>query len=278
MKVVLLSIFSSLFSVLLAAATIGNVEKVVGSVKVKSEGSFKKSKIGSGHQLKEGDLVSTSKSGSAVINLTDGSSVVLSASSSIHFPALSSAEQVEGKIYYKITSRDAKNALKVKTPFAIIGIKGTTFVINSDEGKEGVALKEGLIGVQSLKEEFALYRKEVLAQYNAYVSEQMSEFEKYKNGGKKPEPEMTKQFDLKAGNVISFNGNEVKESAWNEKDDAEFAAFEKMITEGFSQELNKASQVIEDAKATSDEFSTPTEEKANEEGGIYNEMKESMKF
>ena len=45
MRVVLLSIFSSLFTVLLATTSIGNVEKVVGSVKVKSEGSFKKSKI-----------------------------------------------------------------------------------------------------------------------------------------------------------------------------------------------------------------------------------------
>lgn len=231
MRLFIVTILVSLFTLLSASALIGNVESFKGIVKVKAEGSFKKSKIKTGSQIKEGDLVTTSKKSSAVLKLTDGSTVILDASSSIHFPSVKNAEQVSGKIFYKITSRDAKNSLKIKTPFAIIGIKGTTFIINSDKGSEALALKEGLVGVTSIKEEFELYRKDMMAKYNSYVDDQMSEFEKYKQGIKEPEPIKTKEFDLKQGNIVSFSGKKVKETAWQEKDNQDFAEFEKMMME-----------------------------------------------
>jgi hypothetical protein len=257
MKIMILTLIFLLTTSLGASVVVGTVSKVVGSVKVKSEDSFKKSKVEVNQEVKEGDLLSTSKKGMAVIKLVDGSDVVLDKSSSIHFTQNNSIEQNGGKVFYKISSRDAKNSLKVKTPFAIIGIKGTTFTVSADKDNESVALKEGLIGVASIKEQFALYRKEVLAQYNAFVSEQMSEFEKFKNGGKEPEPEMTKEFDLKAGNVISFSDNVVKESEWDEKDDAEFDIYEKMLAgkfdalkeqqeEGFEKEKNKSDDDTDD--------------------------------
>lgn len=263
MKTMILTLIFLLTTSLSASAVVGSVSKVVGSVKVKSEGSFKKSKVKVSQDIKEGDLVTTSKKGAVVIKLIDGSDVVLDKSSSVHFAQNNSLEQNDGKVYYKITSRDAKNSLKVKTPFAIIGIKGTTFTVSADKDKEAVALKEGLIGVASIKEQFALYRKEVLAKYNAFVTEQMNEFEKFKNAGKEPEPEMTKEFDLKAGNVISFSDNVVKESEWNEEDDAEFDIYEKMIAgnfeadtktqeEGFTKAKKQTEQTDEDE---SDDFS-----------------------
>ncbi len=237
MRLLFISIFVAFFTLLNAATVIGSVENTKGTVKVKSEGSFKKSKVKKGSEIKEGDLVITSKRASAVIKLSDGSTVILDASSSIHFPSIKNAEQKSGKIFYKITSRDAKNSLKIKTPFAIIGIKGTTFIVNTNKGKEAVALKEGLIGIASIKEQFALYRKDVMAKYNNYVNDQMSEFEKYKRGQQEPKPEMTKEFDLKQGNIVSFSANKVKETAWAENNDKDFAAFEKQMMD-----ISKASK------------------------------------
>lgn len=275
MRIAILAVLMFLFN-FAYADVIGNVTKLDGRVKVKNEGSFKKSKVDVGYEIKSGDLLSTSKNSGAVLKLSDGSNVVLAQSSSIHFSSATQAEQDGGKIYYKITSRDAKNSLKIKTPFAIIGIKGTTFIVNSDKANQSVALKEGLIGVASLKEEFALYRKEVLAKYNAYVSEQMSEFEKFKNAGKEPKPEMTKQFDLKEGNVISFSNNVVKESGWNEKDDAEFDDFEKMISGHFQTVKQTQQQVIQpESSQEKDEFYEP---KGSKDSQVIQDMKDSMKF
>lgn len=222
-------IIMSIFSLVSASSVIGLVQKVDGSVKVKSEASFKKNKVVKDYQIKSGDLITTSKKGTTVLKLVDGSVLVLDVSSSIHFKTPSDAEQTEGKIYYKITSRDAKNSLKIKTPFAIIGIKGTTFVVNAT-GKASVKLEEGLIGIKSIKEDFKLYRKVVQAEYNKYVSEQKSAFAKYKSDLKKGTVEITKEFDLHAGNTISFSDNEVSEKGFSANDKEEFERFKKMMS------------------------------------------------
>jgi len=229
-KKILISLFIAILSVALASAsaTLGSVEMSKGNVKVKSEGSFKKSKVSNGLEIKKGDLLTTSKDSNAVIKLLDGSTLVLDASSTLHFASANMAEQESGKIYYKITSRDAKSALKVKTPFAIIGIKGTTFIVDSGESAS-VKLKEGVVGIQSIKEEFELYRKAVQAEYNKYLSEQEAEYQKYLNEQNKGAALLTKEFDLQAGNTISFDGKKVDEKAWTKEDDAEFERFEKLM-------------------------------------------------
>jgi co-chaperonin GroES (HSP10) len=225
-----MSLFITLLSVTVASASasLGSVELTKGNVKVKSEGSFKKSKVAKGLEVKKGDLITTSKNSNAVIKLLDGSTLVLDASSTLHFVSANMAEQETGKVYYKITSRDAKNALKVKTPFAIIGIKGTTFIVDSGK-KSSVKLQEGVIGIQSIKEEFELYRKAVQAEYNKYLSEQEAAYQKYLNEQNKGAALLTKEFDLQAGNTISFDGNKVDEKAWTKEDDAEFERFEKLM-------------------------------------------------
>ena len=252
MKTMILSLIF-LFAVSLNAAIVGSVSKVDGSVKVKSKDSFKKSKVKPNQEIMEGDLITTSRNGMAVIKLVDGSDVVLDKSSSIHFKENNSIDQQTGKVFYKITSRDAKNSLKVKTPFAIIGIKGTTFTIDTSKDKESVALKEGLIGVASIKEQFKLYRKEILAQYKSFVDDQMSEYEKFKKGLSDPEPEVTKEFDLKAGNVVSFSDNVVKESGFKEKDEAEFEAYEKMINESFEKAKAESEKIPSNDKSVSED-------------------------
>ena len=228
MRILFLSLVL-LFATTGSANIIGSVESLDGNVKVKSEGSFKKSKVVLGMEIKEGDLITTSRKSSLIIKLIDGSSVVVDVSSAIHFLTTDSFQQKAGKVFCKITSRDAKNSLKIKTPFAIIGIKGTTFVVNTTQN-ESVILKDGLIGIKSIKEEFELYRKKVQEEFSNYVSKQQTEFEKFKNAQNKyAVAESTKEFDLEAGNRVSFHGNRVNEDNWAKEDDEEFAYFMRLI-------------------------------------------------
>ncbi len=228
MKLLFIPIFIALFTLLNASSVIGVVKKVDGSVKVTHKGSFKKSNVKDGLEIQVGDLFTTSKKSTAVIKLVDGSILALDSSSTLNFASDKDAEQTSGKIFYKITSRNAKNSLKIKTPFAIIGIKGTTFVVNASE-ESSVTLKEGLIGVKSIKEEFELYRKNVQAQFNNFMKEQNSAFEKFKQVQNPGFAEITKEFDLKAGNRISFDGNKVNEKDLDKEDDKEFSYFEKLV-------------------------------------------------
>ncbi|MEA1982730.1 MAG: FecR domain-containing protein [Campylobacterota bacterium] len=229
MKLMVLSIIISMFSYVNASAAIGSVELFKGTVKIKNESSIKKNRVTLGQEVLAGDMIISSKNASVKLKLTDGSVLILDEKSTIHFSSLSEAEQVEGKVLYKITSRDSKNSLKVKTPFAIIGIKGTTFIINATENSS-VSLQEGLIGVSAIDAEFELYRKKVQKEFDDYLSEQDLAFEEFKNEQDKYAiAEPTKEFDLEAGNKISFNGLSVNEDAFDKDDNSDFEYFEALI-------------------------------------------------
>lgn len=232
MRIFLIFISLAFFTVLNASSGIGSVEKVVGSVKVKHSKSFKKSKVKAGLEVKKGDLLTTSKKASLVIKLIDGSNIVLGANSSVNFKSSKDINQEEGKVYYKITSRDAKNSLKVKTPFSIIGVKGTQFIVNAPKDtmkKPSVALKEGLVGIESINAEFELYREQVKKQFDDFMAQQQAAFNEYKQAQQPGFVEKTKQFDLKAGKTVSFDGTKATESSWTKEDDEEFKKFEELI-------------------------------------------------
>ncbi len=211
------------------AMTLGIVQKVSGIVKVKASGSIKKSKVYQGYEIQQGDIISTYRNSSAVLQLQDGSNIVLGERSTISFLDESALSQQSGKIYYKIISREAKNRLKIKTQFAIIGIKGTTFIIRSDQNSSYVALKEGVIGVESIKEEFRLYKQKVMDEYQKFLAQQQMEFEKFKNAQIAEYVGTAKEFDLEAGNVVSFEGDKAVESELDSNE--EFELFEKMLKE-----------------------------------------------
>ena len=219
-------LFLFLSSALFANA-IGIVHKVDGIVKVKHASSIKKSKLKKGDLIQEGDIVSTFRKSHAVLKLQDGSNVVVGPKSVISFENALAFAQNEGKIYYKITSKDLKNKLKIKTNFAIIGIKGTTFIVGADDNSSFVALKEGLIGIASIKEEFRLYKQKVMSEYEAYVRKQKEGFEKFKKAQEEYVVTQTKEFDLEAGHVVSFEQNKAVEKPLKTKE--EFAAFEKLL-------------------------------------------------
>ena len=237
MKLLLLSIIMSLFSILNAQNIVGKIESFNGNVKIKSEGSIKKKKVTSSLDIYAGDLIISSRDSSVAIKLVDGSDIVLAELSAVHFTSLHQAQQIEGKILYSITSRDAKNSLKIKTPFAVIGIKGTKFIVDATEDSS-VMLKEGLIGVSSLNEDFKLYRKKLDDEFNAFkaqsqgaIQKEKDAFEEYKNSSytKYQEPITTKEFDLQALHRISFNGNQVKEDTFKKSDLKAFDFFDKLI-------------------------------------------------
>ncbi|SFV74659.1 hypothetical protein MNB_SM-3-550 [hydrothermal vent metagenome] len=218
----------AIFAFINASASIGIVKDVNGRVKLKKHDSIKKIRVKVGTEIDYGDLVVTAKKATAVLHLKDGSNIVLAPNSSIYFGSYTSAEQKSGKIYYKMSSRDAKHALKIKTQFAIIGIKGTTFVIN--EEKNALVLKEGLIGVESIKGEFNLYRKKVLDEFKSYMAKEMQGFAKFeKDSGYEP-PIKTKSFDLTAGKRVIFGAdNRVNEDFLDTEDKKTFSIFESIL-------------------------------------------------
>lgn len=232
MRFIIFMFLSTIFSMSLFAApasVVGEVDGLKGVAKISREGSVKKINVTKGTKILKGDMVTTTSTASALLKLIDGSKLVLDKSSSIYFENLNKAEQKSGSVYYKITSRTAGNSLDVKTPFAIIGIKGTTFIVNAEQEDSSIALKEGKIGISSMKEEFELYRKKVLEEFNNYKNEQQAAYEAYLRELAGEKPELVKSFDLTAGNRVSFNDKKVVESSFDNDTNASFSHFENLV-------------------------------------------------
>ena len=234
MRFIMFLILSAIFSFAMSADVVGakivgTIDGMKGIVKINREGMIKKINALKGTKIQKGDLVTTTSSATAFLKLIDGSNVVLDKSSSIQFTNLNEAEQKSGRVYYKITSRSANNSLDVKTPFAIIGIKGTTFIVNTEDQDKSIALKEGKIGISSMKEEFELYRKKVLEEFNNYKNQQQTAYEQYLRELAGEKPELVKSFDLNAGNKVSFDDKKVVESSFTEDTNASFNHFDDII-------------------------------------------------
>jgi len=270
MKFILFTLICIFFANGSLFADIGQIEKMKGIVKIKHKNSFKKRRVKVKSSIKKGDIISTSKDSYTSLHLNDGSKIVLGESSIIHFIATNEISQNNGKIFYKIVHRNKKNILKIKTPFAIIGIKGTTFIVNADKKNNSVALQEGLIGIGSIKGEFLLYTKEILASYNRYIDKQLEDFKKYQKI-KGLKPEKTKKFDLKANNIVSFSNNIVQESSLSSREKASFENFERFLHSGkvVSQSRDKEKTLEEEL----DDLKGPSRAKDPARA-----MKESMNF
>jgi len=215
------------------------IVKTEGVVKVLPSESIKKHKAVKEELLFEGDRLITYAGSKVLIELADNSKVVLNEKAELTFLDDKSLEQESGEIYYKITKRVDSKGLKVKTPFSIIGIKGTEFIVNSDGGGE-IALNEGLIGVESLRAEFELHKKKVMADYEAYKSKQMQEFEAYKAALQDEIVTYVKAFDLQPSRLLRFGDasdceaeceSKVSELNFTDATEKRFSAYQEMIQE-----------------------------------------------
>ena len=208
---------------------IATLEKFDGVVKILPKDSIRRTKATEHHVLYSGDMVLSYRNAHALIVLSDGSKVVLDESASISF-AMNEVAQKSGAAYYEIHHRNANNGLAVKTEFAIIGIKGTTFIVNANDKEESVALKEGQIEVKSPEAAFKLYREKVDAAFNAYKNKQNSDFENYKKRQREKIASEVKAFEMYAGKVVRFNGDVVDENDFDTNVTAEFDRFKRIET------------------------------------------------
>ena len=214
-----------MIATMLAASKIATIEALQGKVKVKRADSILKVKASAGMEIAQGDMVITSAHSSAKIALEDNSTIIVDEDAILSFVSQSEIAQKEGRVYYKITHKKAHNKLQIKTDFAIIGIKGTTFIVKSSQDKE-VLLQEGVVGVQSIKEAFELYRAQVNAEFEAYKSKQQKGFEVYKYSHQTPI--ITDSFELQHNNKVRFDGNKVQEESFGEDENHEFAYFKQL--------------------------------------------------
>jgi hypothetical protein len=125
--------------------------------------------------------------------------------------------QVTGMIYYALNSIKGKqNAIEVRTASAVVGIRGTRFLVTDVAGRNEIGMRKGLISVTSPEGEFEIHRKKELDEFEAFkqegevaVAKEKHEFEEYKAKTQQEFIEYKREFSLEANRMATFDGKRV---------------------------------------------------------------------
>ena len=246
---VLASIFALLQAGVVGAEEFrGKVVKVQGDVHV-IDANGKRTNVDEAKFLvREMDTIVTDKGGNVIVQFNDGAMTVLDEKSSLLVEKSNWLSHIGGKIYFTFRKIFGKPR-QVKTAFATLGVRGTTFIVYDNENGEGVALSEGKLEVESPGPEFEIHRKQEMGEFEAFkqqAREQQEalkkEYEDYRDRMQREFVEYKKSFTLEADHVIRFDGTRVDETAMDDNTRAEFAAFEELAGEALIEFRKQASE------------------------------------
>ena len=185
--------------------------------------------------LDEMDTIVTKKDSQIVVQFDDGTLSVLDEKSRLRVEKTSWFSYLGGKVYFTFKKVFGEHRRVVKTRAATIGVRGTTFIIseNAEQDGESVALKEGLLQVESTGPAFEIHKKQILDEFEQYKREQQrqrqelqDEFEQYKQQTMREFVEYRREFTLRPNRVINLSGYRVDESEMSAADQADFESFE----------------------------------------------------
>ena len=182
------------------------ITKIEGKAKILSAHSIKKHKASVGEGLLEGDRLISYGDTKVLITLLDESKIILNENAELLFSSDTRLKHEHGEVYYHIVKRSQSRGLEVETPFSIIGIKGTEFIVRFDEEGE-ISLNEGLIGVHSLGAKFELHQKKSSSDFEQFQQTQDKSFSEYQRQQEEGFKTYVKQFDLHANKVIHFKNS-----------------------------------------------------------------------
>ena len=130
---------------------VGNFQKVQGRVSVIKKGTFRGISYKKVKGIEVGDVVRTKRRSFADILFIDKSRVLLKESSRLIVEKFIPKKDVSlkspyGKVIYKI-AKAPKGTYKIKTPTALIGVKGTVLATIVTEDFSMIIVKEGTVEV-----------------------------------------------------------------------------------------------------------------------------------
>ena len=211
----------------------GRIVKIQGEVYVINEKGEQRNPEKNKFLLNSQDTVVTRKNARAVVQLGDGALSVLNEKSSLRLEESGWISQLGGKVYYIFRKVfGTQPSRQVKTNFATIGVRGTTFIVYENEDGKGVALEEGKLNIESPGEAYAIHKKQQADEFESFKQQMQDkadaldqEFKDYQQNLQKEFVEYKKQFDLEANQVVSFDGKRVDQAELSGQLKADFNDF-----------------------------------------------------
>ena len=179
----------------------------------------------------------TAEGGNAIVRFNDGVLSVLDGNSRLRVEKTRWLSHLGGKIYFTFSKVFGKSR-QVKTRFATLGIRGTTFIIYDDDNSQGVALLEGLLDIESPGPAFEIHRQQSLDEFESFKQQVLQQqqdlqqqYDDYRKQMQHEFIEYKQSFTLQANHVIRFDGVRVDETVIDENVKAEFENFEAIAGE-----------------------------------------------
>jgi len=223
----------------IGSAAVAVVLKMEGKAKLLPANSLKKHRLKVGEHVAAGDQLFTYADSSAVLKFNDASVVVLDENARLLLHSELSLQQKSGAVYYRIEKRSRSGGLKVETPFSIIGIKGTEFIVDF-KGSGRIALNEGVVAVTSPQERFELYRQREMSDFERYQQQQDRGFKAYKRRIEEQIAAYLVSFDLQRQQMLTFQdaghckeacGSQVFEEGFTPEIKARFKYYQQLAEE-----------------------------------------------
>lgn len=206
-----------------ADASLGEVVRTEGEVRVLPAEGFRKEPADAGRPLFRGDMVLTRDEAAAVLAFADGSRVAMDAEAKLEVVDPGELRQAGGKAYYRIRSGSAEGR-QVRTAFSVIGVKGTEFLVSDTGDARAVAMAEGEVEIAAPEGQFKLYRKKQADEFADYrrrqqegVAEYKQEFEQYKEKVRREFVDYVDSFSLGSGKMATFGDGEATTGAVSEE-------------------------------------------------------------
>jgi hypothetical protein len=210
----------------------GKVLKFSGDVEVVNKKGETRVITKADEPLNEMDTIVTKKGARIVVQFDDGALSVLNEESRLRVEKTSWFSYLGGKVYFTFKKVFGETR-KIKTRAATIGVRGTTFIISDNEKGESVALKEGLLQVESNGPVFEIHKKKIMNEFAQFKQQHQQaqqdmrdEFEQYKQQATQEFIEYQKEFTLGSNRIINLSGYRVDEAEMSDADTAEFESFE----------------------------------------------------
>lgn len=223
-KFLITALLTLMCTTVFAADQIGSVNKALGRVTVFDGVSPRGTVVtDSPIPIYQDFIVTTGLNSSAVILMNSGDRIALTANSTITFKDTGRYNPGKGKVVFSIKKRGTAAGLTIGLKTAVIGVKGTEFLIDTDnDDASKVYLKNGEIAVDAISGEFIKHNAIEMDEYTVFVKKITGEYEKYLEDLKKEYTEYIKTFTMEAGQAVVIDGNDVSDIKYSNNIDEYF--------------------------------------------------------
>ncbi|MCP4754830.1 MAG: FecR domain-containing protein [Proteobacteria bacterium] len=223
-----------------ASEVFGKIVKITGSVQVSRPGVSEIITVDrTGFPVHQSDTILTGPDSRVMLQMKDDSRLILLSDSRLELENVQLVKVSLGRLLLDIVRKlTSGKRLRVETSRAIIGVKGTRFMVEADKDDANVYLKSGELSIESLEgdfwrfkrrqqDKFKAFNKDQQKELDSFIKTQEDEFKSFVGKGEKELKEYAKRFKLKSGQAVSLRGQQMAGIKFTPEVEGVFQLFEK---------------------------------------------------